>query len=86
MHAEMVKYGTRHWAHPVCLYKNKGIGAINELQPWQLRHLPILSMMEAGVSLEEVREWTKRIKLDDQQLAREGKPTPYPDSAKRNTR
>lgn len=71
LHSEMVKYGERHWAHPVCLYKRKGIEAINELQTWQIRHLPVLLMMEAGVSVEQVHEWSRRIKDDEARIKRE---------------
>ena len=63
--SEMVKYGVRHHAHPACLYRNRGIEAINALHTWQLRHLPILVMMEAGVTLDQVREWQARIETED---------------------
>jgi hypothetical protein len=63
--SDMVKYGVRHYAHPVCLYRAKGIEAIDALQTWQIRHLPVLLMMEAGVSLEKLEEWNKRIKADE---------------------
>jgi hypothetical protein len=62
----MVKYGTRHYAHPVCLYKRKGIEAIDALQIWQIRHLPVVLMMEAGVPIEKVHEWSRRIRDDEE--------------------
>lgn len=69
--SEMVKYGVRHHAHAVCLYQHRGIGALDELHPWQLRHLPIVALMGAGVSLEKVRGWQARIASDDRELADE---------------
>jgi len=63
--SEMVKYGVRHHAHAVCLYRHRGIDAINALHTWQLRHLPIVAMMGAGITLEQVRAWQARIEADD---------------------
>lgn len=67
--SEMVKYGVRHHAHAVCLYQRRGIGAIDALHTWQLRHLPIVAMMGAGVTLDQVRTWQARIATDDAELA-----------------
>lgn len=67
--SEMVKYGVRHHAHAVCLYQSRGIGALDELHPWQLRHLPLVALMGAGVPLEKVRGWQARIASDDRELA-----------------
>jgi len=53
------------------LYKKRGIEAIDGLHTWQIRHLPVLVMMDAGVPLEKVREWSKRIDEDDRQRASE---------------
>jgi len=66
-HAELVHYAVRHYAHPVCLYKNRGLEAINSLHTWQIRHLPVISMMEAGVPLTQIRVWSKRIEDEDNQ-------------------
>jgi hypothetical protein len=66
--SEMVKYGVRHHARAVCLYQRRGIGAIDELYTWQLRHLPIVAMMGAGVTLEQVRVWLARIAAEDAEL------------------
>jgi len=63
--SEMVKYGTRHHAHAVCLYRHRGLAAINALHTWQLRRLPILAMMEAGATLEQVRGWQARIAAEE---------------------
>lgn len=63
--SNMVKYGTRHYAHPACLYKAKGIAAIDALQTWQIRQIAVLPMMEAGVPVEKIREWNSRIESDD---------------------
>ena len=68
--SDMVKYSTRHYAHPACLYKAKGIDAINALQTWQIRHISVLPMMEAGVPVDQVREWLRRIMEDDARLKR----------------
>jgi hypothetical protein len=65
----MVKYGVRHHAHAVCLYQHRGIGALDKLHIWQLRHLPIVAMMGAGVSLKQVRVWQARIATDDAERA-----------------
>lgn len=65
----MVKYGVRHHAHAVCLYQHRGIGAIDELHTWQLRHLPIVAMVAVGVTLEQVRAWQARIAAEDAKLA-----------------
>jgi hypothetical protein len=62
LHSEMCKYSDRHWAHPVCLYNRKGIEAIDGLRTWQIRHLPVLAMMEAGVTVAKVKEWSARTK------------------------
>lgn len=64
---EMVKYGERHWAHPVCLYQRKGIEVIDALHTWQLRHLPVLAMMEVGVTVDQVQAWTARIDAEDRE-------------------
>ncbi len=64
LQSAMVKYGVRHHAHAVCLYQHRGIEAIDKLHTWQLRHLPIVGMMEAGVTLEQVRVWQARIAAD----------------------
>lgn len=69
LQSEMVKYGVRHHAHAVCLYQHRGIKAIDELHTWQLRHLPIVTMMSAGVTLKQVREWQARIASEDAELA-----------------
>jgi hypothetical protein len=53
----------------VCLYRHRGIGAIDELHTWQLRHLPIVAMMGAGVTLEQVRAWQVRIAGEDAEFA-----------------
>lgn len=63
--SEMVKYGVRHHAHAVCLYQHRGITAIDALPIAELRHLPIVAMMGAGVTLEQVRVWQARIAADD---------------------
>jgi hypothetical protein len=65
----MVKYGVRHHAHAVCLYQRRGIKAIDALHTWQLRHLPIVTMMGAGVTLDQVRAWQVRITAEDAELA-----------------
>jgi hypothetical protein len=67
--SKMTKYGTRHYAHAVCLYQHRGIEAINALHTWQLRHLPIVAMMGAGVTLDQVRMWQVRIAAEDAELA-----------------
>ena len=67
--SEMVKYGVRHHAHAVCLYQRRGIEAIDALHTWQLRHLPIVAMMGAGVTLDQVRAWQVRIVAEDAELA-----------------
>ncbi len=67
--SEMMKYGVRHHAHAVCLYHRQGIEAINALHTWQLRHLPVVAMMGAGVTLEQVRVWQARIAAEDAELA-----------------
>lgn len=59
--SEMMKYGVRHHAHAVCLYQHRGIEAIDALHTWQLRHLPIVAMMGAGVTLKQVHVWQARI-------------------------
>jgi hypothetical protein len=64
----MVKYGVRHHAHAVCLYKHRGIEAIDALHTWQLRHLPIVAMMGAGVTLAQARVWQGRIASEDAEL------------------
>lgn len=64
-HGELVHYAVRHWAHPVCLYKRKGLETINALHTWQIRHLPVIAMMEAGVAIEQIRAWAARIEADD---------------------
>lgn len=64
-HADMVRYGVRH---PVCLFQHRGIGAIDALHIWQLRHLPIVAMMGAGVTLRQVRAWQDRIAVEDAAL------------------
>ncbi len=69
LHDEMVKYGVRHWAHPVCLYQRGGIEAIDALHTWQLRHLPIVAMMGAGVTLAQVRGWQARIEAEEAENA-----------------
>jgi hypothetical protein len=65
----MVKYAVRHHAHAVCLYRRMGIEAVDALHAWQLRHIPILAMMEAGVTLDQVRAWQARIEAEDAELA-----------------
>ena len=67
--SELVKYGVRHHAHAVCLYQRQGIGALDELHTWQLRHLPIVALMGAGVTLAQVRTWQARIAAEDAELA-----------------
>jgi hypothetical protein len=67
--SEMVKYGVRHHAHAVCLYQHRGISAIDALHTWQLRHLPIVAMMGAGATLEQVRAWQARIAGENAELA-----------------
>ncbi len=67
--SEMVRYGVRHHAHAVCLYQHRGIEAIDELHTWELRHLPVVAMMGAGVTLEQVRGWQARIASEDAELA-----------------
>lgn len=64
-HGDLVQYGVRHWAHPVCLFRNKGIGAIEALHTWQLRRLPVIAMIRAGVTREQVRAWEARIEAED---------------------
>lgn len=66
--SEMVKYEVRHHAHAVCLYQHRGIGAVNDLHTWQLRHLPIVALMGAGVTLAQVRAWQARIASEDAEL------------------
>lgn len=68
----MVKYGIRHYAHPACLYKAKGIAAIDVLQTWQIRHIAVLPMMEAGVPVEKIHEWNARIEADDAKRRKAG--------------
>lgn len=70
-HDRMVHYAVRHWAHPVCLYKSKGIEAIDALHTWQIQHLPVLAMMEAGVSVEQIHAWQARIEAEQARLAGE---------------
>lgn len=67
----MIKYAARHWAHPVCLYKARGLDAINNLHTWQIRRLPVLLMVEAGVPLDQVRGWMRLIKQDDARIKHE---------------
>jgi hypothetical protein len=67
--SEMVKYGVRHHAHAVCLYQRRGIEAIDELHTWELRHLPIVALMEAGVTLAQVHAWQARIASEDAERA-----------------
>ena len=62
----MIKYSVRHYAHPVCFYKRCGIEAVDALETWQIRYLPVLLMMEGGVSLEKIHEWSARIKAEDE--------------------
>jgi hypothetical protein len=71
LQSEMMKYGVRHHAHAVCLYQHRGVEALNELHTWQLRHLPIVALMGAGVTLEQVRAWQARITAEDAELALE---------------
>lgn len=71
-HSEMLRYSVRHWAHAVCLYRHKGIEFLNELYTWQLRHLPIVALMGAGVTLEQLRAWEARIDAEDAELAARG--------------
>lgn len=63
--SEMTKYGVRHHAHAVCLYQHRGIEALDAMHTWQLRHLPIVALMGAGVTLEQVRVWQARIAAED---------------------
>jgi hypothetical protein len=80
--SRMAKYGTRHYAHAVCLYQRRGIEAIDALHTWQLRHLPIVALMGAGVTLDQVRAWQVRIATDDvERDARESTKTSAGDSA-----
>ena len=67
--SEMVKYGVRHHAHAVCLYQHRGIGALDALHTWQLRHLPIVAMLGAGVTLRQVWLWQARIAAENAELA-----------------
>ncbi len=67
----MIKYGVRHYAHPVCFYKRRGIEAIDALETWQIKHLPVVLMMEAGVPLEKIREWSARIEAEDARIEAE---------------
>jgi hypothetical protein len=69
LQSEMVKYGIRHHAHAVCLYQHRGFKAVDELHTWQLRHLPVVAMMAAGVTLEQIRAWQARIEAEDAELA-----------------
>lgn len=63
--SELTKYGVRHHAHAVCLYQRRGIEALDAMHTWQLRHLPIVALMGAGVTLEHVRVWQARIAVED---------------------
>jgi hypothetical protein len=65
----MMKYGVRHHAHAVCLYQHRGIKALDELHTWQLRHLPIVALMEVGVTLKHIRSWHGRIAAEDAERA-----------------
>ena len=49
--------------------QHRGIRAIDELHTWQLRRLPIITMMGAGVTLKQVRVWQARIASDDAERA-----------------
>lgn len=69
LHSEMLRYSVRHWAHAVCLYQHKGIEFFNEMYTWQLRRLPIVALMGAGVTLEQVEVWRARIDAEDAELA-----------------
>lgn len=72
-HGEMVHYAVRHWAHPVCLYKSKGLEALNALHTWQIRRLPVLPLMKAGVPVEQIHAWGARIEEEDRQRENETK-------------
>lgn len=56
---------------PVCLLKAKGLEFVDALPVWQIGHLPILPMMEAGVPIEKIREWSVRIDADEEARAAE---------------
>lgn len=73
LHTDMLKYGTRHWAHWVCFFKRKGFGEMIALQAWQLRHMPVLLTMEAGLTKAQYDEVCRKIKEDDALLRRERK-------------
>lgn len=59
--SDMVKYGTRHYAHAVCLYKARGIAAIDALPDVIIRRLPVGLLRAAGVTDAQVKVWLQRI-------------------------
>ncbi len=65
---EVIKYGVRHYAHPVCLYLLRGIEALDQLQTWQLRRLPALLLMKAGVPRTKIDEWMQRVEAESRNV------------------
>lgn len=45
----LIHYGVRHYAHPDCLLKAKGVGTWTLLHDWQLDHFPALAAGRAGL-------------------------------------
>jgi hypothetical protein len=52
----MLKYGIRHWAHPICFLEKRGVDAIAALPANVIGQLPALPFLDRGVDLMELWE------------------------------
>lgn len=50
----LVHYSVRSYAHPACLFRAKGENGIASLHEWQIRTLPVLPLVEAGLLFERL--------------------------------
>ncbi len=54
LRVRLVHYATRCYSHPACLYLHGGEAAIAKLHAHQIRHLPVLPLVKAGLPVEHL--------------------------------
>ena len=62
----LVKYGVRHYAHPDCGLKAKGVAFFESLTDWQCTQFPVMAALKAGPEFQ-----AELIRRCDQYEARE---------------
>lgn len=56
LYKSLVHYGVRSYAHPACLFKKHGEDGIRRLHAHQIRRMPVLALINAGLSFDRLTE------------------------------